>query len=461
MLCVLVRAVAITVATCLTAGPALADAVVFVLRGVEGKLVLEKVVIAEGQTKIWKHGQDGFIDVVTTTGPGGSGSVVQAATSPTVEATCTDGVLKIATVTGDGKRYERPVASANDLAALDVRISARASDGGAYTGFIRGNDHAQADTIGPLEDIFGGKIPLAAGDCSIYTSTFAARGKNAAGLTGSAPLRMVRGHHLAAARSGEASGDVVIDLAAGTTVLLRSALPPGTKIEESVMTQHSPQGVKRLATEVGGATGSAIPAGVAVVADLVVGDVHFKDATVLVMDELPPVGDGKVIGIVGIDLLARAGSVTFAGHDGSGLAMSLGAAESGSADATLPLSLIGDRAYVSAVFNGADVCMIVDTGSPWTILDAPAAKAAGIVASKEGESVRGLGSKKSPLSIANAASVKLGGIELKDVEVRTGALPIFTTLRAGRPVGILGNDVLTGFARVRLDFEKRELVLGR
>lgn len=445
----------------LITAPALADAVVFVLRRVDGKMVVEKDVVADGTTRTWKLGQDGFVDLITTTGPGGSGSVVQAASSPTVEATCTGHTLKVATIAAGGARYERQVAGADELATLDVRISARGSDGGSYRGFIRGNDRVESDTIGPVEDIFGGKVPLNEGDCSIYTSTFESRTQGRASLTGSAPLRMVKGHHVAPAKCGGASGDVVIDLAAGTTILLRSALPEGTKIEESVMTQYSPQGVKRLAAEVGGATGSAMPVGVAVVPDLVVGDVHFKDASVLVMDELPPVSDGKLIGIVGIDLVARASSVTFEKRTEGGLSLELGAANAAAPHATLPLALIGDRAYAGAVFNGVQVCMVVDTGSPFTILDGPAAKAASIAAAKEGEAVRGVGTKKAPLSIASAASLVLGDIELKDVEVRTGSLPIFATLRAGNPVGILGTDVLSRFSRMRLDFDSRELLLWR
>jgi len=123
--------------------------------------------------------------------------------------------------------------------------------------------------------------------------------------------------------------------------------------------------------------------------------------------------------------------------------------------------VIGDRAYAGVVVNGKDVCMVVDTGSPIMILDEAAAKAAGISASGDVEQVCGLGAGKSVLAVGTAKSLALGGLSLKDVPVRMGALPIFATLRAGKPIGILGNDVLSRFTTVRLDFERSELTLVR
>ncbi len=445
---------------CMGSARELSDPAVFVLRERAGVITLEKQTVKEGETRRWKLGEDGFLDVVTTTGPGGSGSIVQAASKPTVEASCREGVLTVKTVTSDGRAYERPLAPARDWRTLDVRVSARTLHG-MYSGFIRGNDEIIPDDIGPVEDIFAGAIPLQEGDCSVYTTTFPARSAHTQGLSGRSPLRLVKGHHLAPARVGDTAAEVVIDLAAGTTVMLRSALPPGVTIEESVMTQQSPQGVRRLATEIGGATGAVTPLGVAVIPELRVGEIVFKDASVLVMETLPPVGDGTVIGIVGIDLLARASSVTFSSPDPASWTMSVGGGAPEAGCTTLPLSLIGDRAYVAAKINDVTTCLIVDTGSPITILDGKAATQAKVATGAGGENVRGLGSGASALSVGTASAMSLGVETLTDVPVRVGNLPIFNTLRAGRPIGVLGNDVLGRFAEVRIDFDRREMSLRR
>lgn len=444
----------------IAATPAMADSDLFILRRAEKGLVVEKVTIADGVTRKWKLGEDGFIDVILPVGPGGSGAIVQSAAAPTVEATSRNGTLSLVTIAGKGQRYERTAPSAEDLAALDIRISARTGTGESVGAFIRAYRTVEIDPIGPVEDIFGGKIPLAQGDCTIHTNTFTARPSAGAPIAGSVPIRSVNGHHLAGTTIGGVKGEMVVDLAAGATVVSRKALPEGTEIHESVMTQQSPEGVKRLATEIGGATNSAKPLGVATLAEFSVGDVVFRNAEVLVMEELPPVGSAGVVGILGVDLLSRARSLSLPyGAAERTAAMKLGEPSKENATATVPLSMIGTRAYCRARVGAAEICFIVDTGSPITILDEPAAKAAGIVVAQDAEQIRGIGAAKTSLRLGTARSFTLGEAELNDVTVRVGSLPVFGTIRGTAPVGILGNDVLAQFSRIEINFDGSELRL--
>lgn len=444
-----------------------ADSVVYVLRKGEAGLVVEAARVQEGKTRTWKHGEDGFIDIIMPPGPGGSGTIVQSAMKYRVEANSKGGVLTLKAFDAAGKSYERPVMAPEELAALDIRVSAKAQDGSTYGGFIRGYERVERDDIGPIEDMFGGKVPLHAGDCTIHTNTFAARRRrDGAGLTGNAPLREVRGHHLAGARAMHggaqgADGEMVIDLAAGATVVLQGALPPGVEVRPSEMVEHSPAGVRRLASEVGGATGSVKPLGIAHVDSITLGGVEIADVDVLVMKELPMIGDHKITGIIGIDLIARASSVSFERVEGEKLVMRLGTVTQEKPDAQSPLSIIGDRAYARVTINSTSVCTVIDTGSPFTILDGPALAAAGLERAEEAEQVRGLAEKRSGLDLTTPCRVELGGIVLENQRLRTGSIPIFKTMRAGGAVGILGNDVLSKFARVQIDFEKSRLNLWR
>lgn len=444
----------------LAARLALADSDVFVLRKSGGALVLEKVTIADGSAKKWKLGEDGFIDVILPPGPGTSGNIVQAATAPTVEAASKGGVLTVVTVGGNGQRYERTAPSAEELAALDIRVSARTGGGESLGAFIRGYQTAERDAVGPVEDMFAGRVPLMPGDCTVCTNTFAARSSRGKAITGSAPVKLVNGHHLVECRIGGATGPMVVDLAAGTTIVARKSLPAGTEIHESVMTQRSPEGVRRLAEEVGGATSAARPLGVATIPELSVGDIVFHDAEVMVMEELPPVDGGGIVGILGVDLLSRASGLSLPYGEAQGTAGSLKLGVAGTQGATVvPLSLVGTRAYCRGNVGATEVCFILDTGSPITILDEGAAKAAGIEAATDAGSVRGIGTEKASLRAGKAGTFSLGATEFADVPVRVGGLPLFASLRGTGPVGILGNDVLGRFARIEVDFDRSELRL--
>ena len=442
-------------------GPSLlarADADVFILRRADKSIALEKVHIADDAEVSWTLGKDGFIDVILPPGPGGSAGIVQSASSPTTVASCRGGTLSVVT-TAAGRRFERPVPPAAELRALDIHVSARAQDGTTLASFIRAYDRVEPDRVGVIEDPFGGAVPLQPGDCVIYTTTFESRVPAAVGLVGEAPVRFVSGHHLAAGSvKGGATGDFVIDLAAGTTIVSKGALPPGVAIDPAVTAQYSADGVKRLAAELGGATGAAAPLGIAHLPELTIGGITFRDVEVMVMNELPPVAEG-VVGILGLDLLSRASIVSLPYPKPGALApIRLGTPDADLPKATLPLALLGSRAYCRAKVDGADVCMIVDSGSPVTILEERAARTARAAAG-ESRDVRGIGPATSKLRPASVHSLALGSTDIADAPVQIGALPLFARFKGPTPVGILGNATLSKFSRIELDFERAELRL--
>lgn len=439
-----------------TAMFALADADVFVLRRDDSGFKLTKVRIAEGQDVVWTLGQAGFVDVILPPGPGGSAGIVQSISKPTTVASCRNGKLSVVTK-AMGKQFDRPAPAPEELANLDIHVSARGADGKTFAGFVRGYRTVQEDHVGVIEDPFGSAVPLQPGDCVLYTSTFPARASGAASTTGSCPVLFTGGHHLAAARlAGGSTGEMVIDLAAGTTVVSKAALPPGAAIRPSEMVEHSPEGVKRLASEVGGATGAVMPLGIATLDSLSLGGITFERVEVLVMEDLPLVANG-IIGIVGLDLLGR-GKVISIPYPAGGATGELKLAETGSDKpaATLPLAILDSRAYCKGTVNGAEVCFIVDSGSPITIVEDRVVKLAGLKPVAQEKDVRGIGSARSKLAKADGATIGLGEATLHDQAVSVGALPLFARFKGATPIGILGNETLAGFGRIEMDFEKGE-----
>ena len=287
-----------------------------------------------------------------------------------------------------------------------------------------------------------------------------AREPHAAHVEGEAPVRHINGHHLARASvEGGAAGDLVIDCAAGITIIAKAALPDGTVITPSEMAQYSADGVRRLATEIGGATTAVVPLGLAKLSALVVGGITYRDVDALVMAEMPPVGDG-VIGILGLDLLSRSRSVSLPypkqGETGT---MRVGASGSKGAAAVVPLTIVDSRAYCAATVNDAKAVLIVDSGSPITILDPWMAKSAGIVADRPSKDARGIGSGSAALRTGTAGTISLGGWVARDAAVRVGSLPLFARFQGPVSVGVLGNDTLSRCSRVEIDFETASMRL--
>jgi len=438
-----------------------ADARLFVLRRDGQALTVQPVDLREGESRTWRFGEEGFIDVILPPGPGGSAGIAQAAMAPVTEARLVDGRLQVVTTAG-GKRFDRPVPDAKDRAATDIHVSVRDNSGASLAAFIRADAHVEPDLVGVIEDPFGDAIPLQPRDCVVFTSTFASRTAIGPAIEGVAPIEFDGGHHFVpAAIRGGGEGRWVVDLAAGSTIVAREMLPPGTQIAPAVSAQYSAEGVQRLAAEIGGATNAAAPLGYAVLPELRIGDVVFRDVEALVMEQMPPVAK-DVAGILGLDLLSRAAAVTldFPAPGTTGRLV-LGEAPTGETAASTPVAMLGSRSYCRGKVNGADVCFLIDTGAPRTILDVRAAEQAGVAPTGDERRVRGIGGEGATLRGGVAGSISVGGATLSDAPVEVGALPLFSRFRGPTPVGILGNSTLSNFGAVTLDFENERLLLWK
>lgn len=444
---------------CTLAADAVADVRVFVLRHFADSLALQEIDLREGEERTWTLGEDGFIDLVLPPGPGGSAGIVQTAMSPTTTATVRDGQL-VVTTRAMGKVFERPAPSEAERAELDIHVSARSANGATFAGFIRGGRTIEADPAQIIEDPFGDAIPLRPGDCVIYTTTFEARKPSATPVSGSAPVRSVAGHHLVgAATPGGGEGMFVVDLAAGATIVEKSFLPPGAVVRPAETVQYSAEGVQRLAAEIGGATNAAAPLGYTTLAELRIGEIVFRDVEALVMESLPALAE-PIAGILGVDLLGRAASVTLPfPAEGEAGVMTLGepGAEAGAIE--LPLSFMGTRAFCRGKINGAAVSFLVDTGSPRTILDERTAKLAKVAPDGAAREARGIGGTGASLRPATAESITLGEARLEAAPVDVGSLPLFAKFKGPVPVGVLGNATLSRFRSVTMDFRGSRLIL--
>lgn len=447
---------------CFFVGGVWADDGVFVLRDRGDKLSLERQALEAGTPLEFKFGVEGFVGLVLPVGPGGSGSIVQAAVGGVTTVQLRDGSIVASTLVG-GRIYEHPARSLSDLATQDIHVSAHAASGASVSAFIRGYETIEPDAVGVTEDIFGGRIPLGKDDCVVYTNTFEAR-RAMPTLSGVIPVVFDGQHHRAVATlTGAGEKSAVIDLAAGVSLIAKRALPPGVVMQPAQQVQYSTDGVRTLSSEVGGATGAAEPLGIAALPSVRIGDIELKNIEVLVLPALPSPKAGPIDLIIGLDVLARASSVTIPYPKSGGA----GSIVLGKHDAhepneiSMPLSFLGSATYVAGSINGQGTLFVVDNGSGLTVLDGKTAKAAGVTSAGGVSPIRGASGAEANVNAATAKCIVLAGQQLDDVPVMIGSLPIFQKTRATHNAAILGNSVLSRFEKIIVDFDAGRMILGK
>ena len=436
---------------------------VFLLKATPAGMVVEKVLLPEGQTLVFQcTPESGYVDVVLPVGPGGSANLAQTGAGRLLIARCQDGQIQVTERAGE-KEWQRPPRSARDLAEYDIRVCVTGADGRGWAFVISQYEEVTQDTIGPVVDLFAGRVPLGPGDYVICTDTYSA----SAGLpaTGAAPADYERYLFVRGRLPGGREGDFVLDLGAGQTVVAKAFLPADVEIREAGMVQYSAGQKEMLKYEPGGATGK-VPGvlGHATLSRLVFGGIAFDDASVAVLPELPDVFGRPVVGILGIDLLRRAEVLRLV-YPGDGrpgrLELRKQPSDAPNGGTVLPFSLVNLHVMVRALVNSVPVSLILDTGAPEPFLDAQAAKAAGVETQQgSAQDVRGLDAGSAQASQGVIREISLGARRDTNVSTRISALPVFDQFRAhGQAVGLLGNEFLAAVGGVEIDFGRQALRL--
>ena len=429
------------------------DCSVFVLKKTAEGLMIEAVPIAESETKVFviKPGGEN-IDVILPVGPGGSGSVAQTAPGGMIIVRRSGDTLRATFRQADGTEYKRPPRKLADLRRHDIRVCVTAADGAQAAFLIEQNRDVRRDLIGPIVDMFAGKIPLNSGDYVVCTDTY--RRATGSKVYGKAPFEHDRHLFVKVRLPGGREGDFILDTGGAQSAVVKQFLPPGIEIKKSAMIQYS-KGVKRLLDYTpGGATGPILTVlGHAALPELNVGGLRFEDVSVTVMSELPDLFGRPVSGIIGIDLLQRCEVLTlsFAKHE---LRMSKEPAQRGGRSLELPFSTFSSHLVVKGLIRKQPVHLVLDTGSPNAFLDSQAAKAVGVeIDADKSRAVRGLDEGSSQASPATIPALHLAGRAFRDVDAMVGALPFFAAQRVhGQNVGLLGNAFFKRFDRLEVDF---------
>jgi hypothetical protein len=459
------RAICTIVVAVLAASPALGEPAgggyVFVLKRTESGVAIERLDLKDGELKVLLSNPDtGLIDVILPVGRGGSGSMARLSDKATILLRCNGEELEVTHRTADGKEYKRPARTMSDLALYDVRVSVTAADGTRQAFEIIQNKRVLRDDIGPVLDAFGGKIPLSEGDYVLFTNTYHHSAGSA--VYGSAPLEFDRWPIVRAKLGTGAEADFIVDIGAVGTVLGKSFLPPGVKIEQASMVEYSSFGKKLLKYTPGGATGKVESVlGYAKLARLSLGALVFPDVTVDVMENIPDIFGRPIAGILGLNVLRRA-EVLSLGYPAEGRAAPLlqlapGPSGQGKTALELPFSFAKSAFLVSGEIGGTNVHFLLDTGAPSSILDAAAAEAAHVEIDMSAPSKgRGLDGKGAQFRRARPITLTIGGRQFLNIDVSVSDLFAFSTMRTSdQHIGLMGNSFFARFARMEIDFGRR------
>jgi hypothetical protein len=428
-----------------------------------GRLVVKQEPMPQGQVRVFQSNPEtGIIDVVLPPGLGGSGSLEDISKGRLLVVSCRDGKLQVTTKLPDGKEYARPAQPIDVLSTYDIRLTVLGAQGLQLKGLISAYRSFAPDEIVPLMDPFGGTVKPGPNEYIVYTETTTRR-VFSADLHGQTPVEFFGGHHYVRAKLPDGSiGQLVVDLGSSTTVVSRALLPQGANIGKMERTMYTPDGVKRLAAVLGGATGEvANILGSATVPLIDLGDLRLNAVEAVVLKDLPEISGRRIVGILGMDILGQAKRLSLEyphpGRENTWLRVNPAPSEGGVA-LRVPFSF-AEHIFVQGKINGSPVSFILDSGSPTCILDETAAKSIGLPIGEARGQATGLGVDRVALKTTTVPSLQLAGRTFNEIVFDVAPLQVFNTYRGNQNIGLLGNTFLSRFARMDVDFESHELRL--
>lgn len=461
-------ALLLAVAIALSATPAAAVNLHLLVERPDGVALEAAPVPASGELVIERAD---LVTCVLPFGLGQSGDLVPKSRRPArLVARLDGGSLRVEVTGGDGRARSLPPVAVADLEALDLRVNVTGAGGRQRAFVVRGNSAAEPAS-GPVLDMFGGKIPLGAGDWSLTVETTAR--ERSATLRGDAPCLWRDGLvFVDVTGPGGRRGRFVVDTAAGATVVARGFLPEGAVIEPIEGLEHSAEGARVVPGVMAGAGGDVSSLlGATELEALALGGggagagaVRVEDVRANVVKSLPELGGGPVDGILGLDVLSRCRLLRLErGVADAGVLSFDPQPEKANVGAlACPFTMVARHIVLPARLDGTPASLVLDTGARGSLLPAALAARAGLApAPGATERVfRGLDGRPLPARPVRVERLELGGAAAGAAVFFAGDLPALAALGLDGDSGLLGNDLLAAWRRLEVDFVAHEVRLS-
>lgn len=417
------------------------QAAAFVLaRGPQGP-ELQAVPLAEGQAVVLPRGGDTLGVVLPPLSPGMSGELLPGGATGAWVLRLAAGRLSVALADGG---EPRPIAEAplDALGGWDVFVSLVGADGGAWAFTLRGWRDPRREQVAPPLDLFSGRVPLRPGD-HVLTTAVTPRDAGAP-LAGRSPLRRVGRHLVLEVQAPDGRPALlVVDTAAATTVVTPRLLPPGVQPQAGGMVERSAAGTRVLDPLLSGATGAAGGLlGEVLLAELPAKGLVLRDVHASVLESLPTLGDEPVDGILGMDVLRRAGAVRLrapAGDVPGELELLDAAPPAPEGCLRVPMTLVNGLAWLRADAGGTPLHLLLDSGAATSVLSPAAAARLGATdAGGADAALRGLSDAATAARRAELPALRLDALDLSPCPVLVADVAPLARVAGGAAAGVLG-----------------------
>ena len=326
----------------------------------------EKISLKNNTTQVFPGSE--VVSVILPISPGRSGEFIQKADrEDNLILSNKDGVIKFSAQSSDGKTKSFPDIKYDDLKSYEIRVNIIGSE--FKKAYLIKNYTDISEDEGPVMDLFGGKMQPKAGEYIItYETTVSTMKEN---ITGVPFIKNEHGWVLIEGELGDKKGYFIVDFAATGTVILKDFVPPGIQIAMPTATQYSVDGEKKVVVKMQGANDTVSSANFLGKTDpltIKFGGMSVNDLSISVLNHFPPImsGEYNIIGIVGMDIIRRAGSISIEGlnSDASMIQFGKGIKEGKG----MPVHSAGSFVFVDGSIGGAPVSILIDTGARFTII---------------------------------------------------------------------------------------------
>ncbi len=428
--------------------------VLFVRSGRKADPFLDVDSLADGSVETIPLGAgSGILTALVPMGPGVQRRVVPARPHPgaTLSVRCLQGRLSVLYRTAGGRTSRTPAISADSLRHLHLSITMFAAGRPPRGYLLRGGRILAPDPLAPVAPDSGARLP------GHVVVTMAVGQPPIGEAIGSMGLRRV-GPYFASPIlvSGGGTGEAIVDLGTTRTTLSRSLL----RTERDTMLTPAAEHVWSPRPGVARALSGPVPRiRHARMAGLRVGRVSFRNTPVNVIPTLPSLEGHEISAIVGTDLLARADVLRIHPPSGAdaGTVELLSEADADRtapvADAQVPFVNLAGLIVIPATVDGHLVPLVLDTGSPTTLITPPLAGALGLfpvlAAPTTLSGVDGHEMRAWPDTLE---ALVIDGRTFSSVPVAVSDLPILHRLGLPESTGLLGQPFLARLAMLEIDW---------
>jgi hypothetical protein len=438
--------------------PGPAPCPLFLLRRGPTGLRLDMDRLAEGSIEAFPLGPPSdlvAILVPSVDGPGHRFFLAHPGRDAAATVHCAGGALSVRYRGEPGGSGPTSSVSLADLRGSQIRITVL-GDGVRRAYLLREGELLAPDPLVSSVPPAGAASVLAADRILVATD---ARTRPPGTLTGE--LRVYRaGPYLASRLSipGGGTGEAILDLGANRTTLSTSilAMASGARMTPAALR------LPHLRRERGGTRalgGELARVNSVQVAGLRVGGVDFRDAAVDVLDELPSLDRHTFMGVVGTDLLGRADVLRIHmptdAADGTVQLLSSDGARSGRpvATAEVPFEQVAGLIVIPGEVDGHTVPLVLDTGSPATLLTPELASAVGLFpVGGQPTLLSGLDGAAIPAWPDTLGALEVGGARFRGVPAAVAILPVLERIGLPERSILLGQSFLGRLDAVEVDW---------